>query len=241
MSCFLVHTWTPGKSGIILKEKLILPHLTLVLSWLSLTLSTPFISVLCPPVTETSLACTGKANSMWISAYLLGSSPHRVQPLFWCSLAYWLIPISWNAPYLLINSQSSWLKFIPGLLRKSALKDNLSPLLVNLTLPVESSQLVAYSYGAWLTRVPLLAYPTIIYPSTLKFAGMSFGGWSFFFSGMATLLSLTSFGKDLLISSSSPMHLEVLVLASTFKVNGWMVPGPPTCLITPTSGKSSTP
>ena len=41
--------------------------------------------------------------------------------------------------------------------------------------------------------------------------------------------------------SSSLTHLGVLALASTFKVAGSMVPGPPTCLTAPSSGRSSTP
>ena len=58
---------------------------------------------------------------------------------------------------------------------------------------------------------------------------------------MAALLSLTLFCPDLLILSSSLTHLEVLALAFIFKVTGSMVPGPPTCLIAPSSGRSSIP
>ena len=83
--------------------------------------------------------------------------------------------------------------------------------------------------------------PLIIFPLTLKLTGTSLGGLSISPSGTAMLLSLIPFGQDRLISSSTLTHLEGLALAFIFRVAGSMAPGPPTCLIALSCGRSSTP
>lgn len=94
---------------------------------------------------------------------------------------------------------TGWMNFRPGLLARIVSKGTFLP-----PLPVESSQLVASSSGAWLTWVRLVAFPTIIYHSHWSSKGCSLAAGMAVLSSLILYFSFFHFYSIFIVESRSP-------------------------------------